>query len=363
LIRVLDFHAAWKCRHSGACCTAGWPIPIEPRAEERVRATISAGRLRLPPSPDASAPFVPRHGLPDGARCVVGQRSNGQCVFHDEDSRRCAIHRDLGEDALPKACHHFPRVALLGATSVSLSLSHYCPTAAALLFETRGPTSIQEHPDASPADRGYEGLDVRGALPPFLRPGVLTTPDTFAAFESRAVGLLANEPGSVDAAVARLVGLADSLAAWAPSDGAWEAFARARLHLRSIPIAPMRGVRTLWDSVVGAVPDAARRPSFCEPPPAQAVVFGSPDWALAPPLRRYLAAKLFAGWCAYQGQGLATLACLVEAALAVVKVECARGGGSIDAASLLEAIRRADLLIVHWADPQALARRLDAVAR
>ena len=25
----LNFHAAYSCHHSGACCSSGWPIPVE----------------------------------------------------------------------------------------------------------------------------------------------------------------------------------------------------------------------------------------------------------------------------------------------------------------------------------------------
>ena len=31
----LSIHARYPCAHSGACCTAGWPIPVEPPLVER----------------------------------------------------------------------------------------------------------------------------------------------------------------------------------------------------------------------------------------------------------------------------------------------------------------------------------------
>ena len=36
MIRCLSFHAAYRCRHAGACCRAGWTIPFA-EAEAAVR--------------------------------------------------------------------------------------------------------------------------------------------------------------------------------------------------------------------------------------------------------------------------------------------------------------------------------------
>ena len=43
-VRCLSFHATYRCRHSGDCCTARWPIPIEPDAlarDHRVRGRLA----------------------------------------------------------------------------------------------------------------------------------------------------------------------------------------------------------------------------------------------------------------------------------------------------------------------------------
>jgi hypothetical protein len=52
----------------------------------------------------------------------------------------------------------------------------------------------------------------------------------------------------------------------------------------------------------------------------------------------------------------------LRAALGVLRAEAARGGAdagrALDPGLLKEAIRRADLLLVHLADPEALARDL-----
>ncbi len=41
-VRVLSFHARYRCRHAGACCTSNWPIPIE--ADRLARVARGAGR-------------------------------------------------------------------------------------------------------------------------------------------------------------------------------------------------------------------------------------------------------------------------------------------------------------------------------
>jgi hypothetical protein len=89
----------------------------------------------------------------------------------------------------------------------------------------------------------------------------------------------------------------------------------------------------------------------------------APAWpALAPPVRRWLAARTFAAWIALQGEGLRTTVAFLRVALGVLRVESARGSAEaarvLDGELLHEAVRRADLLLVHLADPVALARRL-----
>jgi hypothetical protein len=80
------------------------------------------------------------------------------------------------------------------------------------------------------------------------------------------------------------------------------------------------------------------------------------------PIRRWLAAKAFASWATLQGEGLRTTVASLRLALEVLRAEAGRGvseaGRPIDAELLKEAFRRADLLLVHLASPETLARRL-----
>jgi hypothetical protein len=77
------------------------------------------------------------------------------------------------------------------------------------------------------------------------------------------------------------------------------------------------------------------------------------------PLRRYLAAKAFASWTAYQGRGVLSIVRGLEAALALVRVEAARqcrnAASVLNGDLLREAFRAADFLLNHLAAGDELA--------
>jgi Fe-S-cluster containining protein len=131
----LNFHLPYACRHSGACCSAGWPIPVEP-----ARAVlIKTGEW-----------------LADGG--VLPRTPNGECVFHQDG---CSVYEHR-----PLSCMHFPYVCMIDPRGVHVTLSHYCPTAAAMLFEHDGPIEVVEGPSPVPSLPIPEGLDARESLPP-----------------------------------------------------------------------------------------------------------------------------------------------------------------------------------------------------
>ena len=232
----LNFHLPYTCRHSGACCTAGWPIPIEP---DRVVALGRSGTLP--------------------------QDEHGACVFH---SGRCTVYPHR-----PMSCVHFPYVCLIDARGVRVTLSHYCPTAASLLFEHRGPIAIVEGPPPIAGLEIPEGLDARESLPPLRAPNVLMSYDEFSEWER-------NELAS---------------------------------------LTPMSG-----------------------------------DSAFAPVIERFLAAKVFGNWAAYQGDGIPAIREAVRTAHRVlmdeIETACREAGRSLDADVLLRAIRETDLRLLHRFD-------------
>jgi Fe-S-cluster containining protein len=386
-VRALSFHAGYRCRGSGACCTAGWPIVVEPAVEERLRLAVRDGRLA--PAPAGRRHLVARPGLPDGARAVLAADEAGRCSFLRDD-RRCAVHAGLGEEALPVACRQFPRLVTLTPLGASVTLSHFCPTAADLLLagedlpasrgtaglERRGRARIVEDPPAFPASWPYQGLDARRALPPLLRPGVLMTWAAHEAWEQHAVATFASAT-TPEAGLETLARQAERARSWRPADGDFERwFAACHAADSSADPGPpasdrpaagrdwaRRNASDAWRLVAASVP-APHRPAT--PPPEQTEAsqrLVDPGWRLlAPPIGRWLAAKAFASWLALQGDGLRTTVLGLRLALGVLRSEatraCVERDRPLDAALLKEALRRADLLLLHLADPAALARRL-----
>ena len=193
---------------------------------------------------------------------VLPRDEHGACVFHNG---RCTVYEHR-----PLSCVHFPYVCLIDARGVHVTLSHYCPTAASLLFEHEGPIEIVEGPSPVPALEIPEGLDARESLPPLREPNRLMSFDEFSNWE--------------------------------------------RDELRTLK------------SMAG-------------------------ESEFAPVIERFLAAKLFASWAAYQGDGTTAVRQSVRAAHAVLQEEMTHAandaGRSIDAALLKQAIRQADLRLVH----------------
>lgn len=320
----LSVHAAWRCRHSGACCSSGWAIPVEAPLHRQLR-TASAGAF--------AAGIESRDDLPEGLSGVLRTRDDGSCVFFDRSSRLCDIHRLKGHDSLPASCQQFPRVSLLDPRGTFVTLSHYCPSAVDLLFVDGAadkPIEVVVNPAAFPPDAEYDGLDARGAFPPFLRPGVLMDWDTLAAWDRFTFDRLDRETRGVDAAMRDLRCACDHLRAWTPSDG---------------PL--VRRFETLPE-----VETSTSLPASEE------------EEAFIRPLCRYAAAKFFGSWCWYQGAGLRTVIRSVEAALTEVRAEAARQsrrhGRMLDRNILRESIRQADLRLVHLASREALARQWSA---
>jgi hypothetical protein len=306
----LSFHAPYACRHSGACCSSGWDIAVEKGGVAAISSAVRDRRIAAP-----AIWLTQVDGAPADIGGILRLAADGRCVFHGAG---CAIHSALGHAALPAACRHFPRVALIDGRGVFVTLSHYCPTAASLLLQSKGGTQIIEGPPALPDDELPEGLDARDALPPLRHPRMLMDLESYGAWERSLVTALAgsDSPEDVlDATAGRRVQLSDQAL-----------FAIAK---DSVP-APYT-----WPDYV-ASGDAG-------PPPAD--IEG-----------RYLTAHAFACWMAYQGNSLLSIVIYLRVVLAVLRAEVQRRG------SVLEGIRQSDLLLRHLADREALAARISSLA-
>src|SRR5262249_8884552 len=228
----------------------------------------------------------------------------GACTFLDGTNRRCFIHGASGLHALPVTCRMFPRVVLHDARGTFISLSHFCPTAAALLFEPSGDVAIVDAPAALADIRALDGLDARREWPPLLRPGVLMDLESYGAWERHALSTLTRGGDSARDALAALADASARIAAWTPESGELRDDVHAAFHA-------LGGA---------AAPDAEREGAA---------------------VKRWLAARLFGAWIAYQGDGLAATMAYLASCLDAFDREVTEDG------NVFEAIRRSDLRIVH----------------
>ena len=327
MVHWLSFHAPYRCRHAGDCCTAGWPIPVEVETLNRTRAALASGLLSVEP---VLEPFAFPNDAPPETPALLGI-SRGACAFYEPRSASgsCNLQHALGHEALPLACRQFPRVSVVAGGRVSVTLSHYCPTARGLL-DLPGTTSVVTAPKELARD--YVGLEVND-FPPLLRPGLLMDWDGWWQWEALSVRWLSEMPA--DRAIAGLRFITDRVRQWVPgSDGLPATIQRAFTEDCSAdaqPIGP-NDIEQRVQEVLAAVPEDLR--------PARSTLAGLAPSAFAH--QRFLAAHAFANWTAYLGQGLRTWLRSIEAADALIR----SGLG----------IREADLLLRHLADPNRLAR-------
>lgn len=306
----LNFHLPYACRHSGVCCTSGWPIPVEQSRVAAIAETITRDVIPLRAEPW----LVASANLPDDVAGTLALRDNAHCVFFEAGKPGCAIHA-----VKPASCAHFPYVCLFDQRGVHVALSHYCPTSTSLLFEHSGPIEIVEGPQPIPELDMLEGLDAREALPP-VRPG---SADRLMSFEE-------------------LTG--------------WERDEITRARIDEL----QRDDPALFDRARAAVPPPLSWPEA--PPDLESIFFSlvAPSWPrFEDVLTRYAAAKAFASWSLYLGDGVGAAAGTARIAHAVLRVECSRQcrafGRPLDRELLSNAIEQSDLLLVHYADPERLA--------
>jgi Fe-S-cluster containining protein len=339
----LNFHLAYRCRHSLACCSSGWPIPIERDRAAAVDQQIAAGQVHplstpwLRPAPGAPEEMAGTLALGPGDLCVFLGADGGQPKADGRPFDRLRVVPSVVEGrnlkavgscgiyaTRPLSCVHFPYVCLIDQRGVRVTLSHYCPTAGSLLFDHTGPIEIVEGPPPIPEMEIPEGLDAREALPPLASPERLMTFDEFSSWEHEAVLQI----GARRARGARRAKGAD-----------WRLFERVRCSVPpplSWPAAP-DSIERFWSELV------------------------EPVWeTFTPVVDRYLAARLFASWAAYLGDGTEAILREVEIASAVLRVEatrqCRRAARLLDATLLKDAIGQSDLLLMHYVDRTALCQ-------
>ena len=305
-----------------------------------MRAGLASGQLRQGddlragfPEPPGNAPSEVVSLLPivDG-RCAFFERTGGHA---------CAIHRTLGHDALPLACRQFPRVSVTDPRGVSVTLSHFCPTAAGLLDGNASHVRIDELAPAFPAAGEYVGLDATTSLPPLVRPDMLMDWASWWEWERLAIETIDRERDAPAVALARLALAVEAVRPWRPDEGALRERVRAAFRAAAdAEVAPRQmakdEVRARLKEVIAAMPRELR--------PTESPTRARPA-ALRPvetPTRvsHLLAAHAFASWTAHLGRGLRTWLRSVEAPFALVTA-------GLD-------VRTTDLWLRHLAEPREL---------
>jgi Fe-S-cluster containining protein len=363
-VYALSIHATYRCQRSGVCCSSDWDIPVELPLYRSLDAALVTGRLSpTAESSDGDSPFITEPDLPDGAAAMVARTPSGHCVFYHRGSGLCAIQRDLDEAHLPSACQHFPRIAVRDLRGTFISLTHYCPTAAAMLFGPDGPIEIVESPPAFPS-ADYEGLRVdKEAWPPLLHPHMLMDLDGYSAWERHMVARCNQSGLSPEQVICTLRRDARVLRTYTPETGL------LTIAVASLPanVVNESAQVTLDPSLVLHAEVLSAVPEDVRPEPDDKGLREAferrvaPEWAAwHTPLRRYLAAKAFANWTAYQGRGVLTIVRGLEAALAFVRVEatreCRNAGRILDADLLKQAFRATDFVLNHIAVSETLAQ-------
>ncbi|HET6319088.1 MAG TPA: hypothetical protein VFG86_21750 [Chloroflexota bacterium] len=366
MVHVLGFHASYRCRHAGVCCTSGWAIPVEAPLYRSLQVALEWGQLRVEGATHGPDVFEAVDDLPHGEPVVLGRRPGGACVFFEpQRGNLCAIQRQMGHSHLPSACRHFPRVVLMDPRGTFVTMSHLCPTAARMLIDG-GPATVVTSGQAidTHAVGAWEGLDARDALPPLMRPGVLWDWDGWDLWERHAVALLARDGYSPEQSLAMLWKAVEAIASWNPdgdtvADGVGAAFDVALTEpadALTMSAAALASIEALvWQSV--PAPRRAEPPS----PPEDTAVPGWELWHGA--IGRYLAARAFASWVGYYGQGLTTWYKSIVAAYSVLRLAAKRATDarriSLDESLLIEALGESDRLLVHLASAPELAELLD----
>jgi hypothetical protein len=244
----------------------------------------------------------------------------------------------MGHEALPLACRQFPRQSLRDPRGVSITLSHYCPTAAGLLESSPAPLRIVDEAPGFPADGEYVGFTADFSLPPLLHPRLAMDWESWWAFESQAVALFEEDSDPLG----RLALAVEFTRAWTTGRGALvshvhEAFSRARSA-----VAPPRPVSAahITESIQAAVDSV---PSEWRAAALGALASSGDTPVTDRVQRRYVAAHVFANWAAHQGDGLRTWYRSVESAACLLSHTADPG--------------HADLILRHLAEPGTLIRR------
>lgn len=277
----------------------------------------------------------------------LARTPDGWCGFRQD--HRCSLQQAGGESMLPSACRHFPRVFLRDGRGTMVTLSHYCPTAAALLLDDDRPATVVDAPARLALGEPIEGLDASDALPPLVRPGLLADLQGYAAWEEAALAEFSKSPA--DVALDRITAATEQIRQWTPQRGLLNtavsgAFASASAAPRTPDYALSEGFGAVRE-VTGPHPLLDVDAGFADDWRA---LRSHPADVLRRPVANYMAACTFGNWTAYRGQGLRTVVAWLRGCYDVLRVQLVRhtkAAGTINREVMIESFRMADFIIVH----------------
>jgi hypothetical protein len=248
-----------------------------------------------------------------------------------------------------------------------ISLTHFCPTAAATLLTPARLSIVEAFPPLR-LDPPTEGLDARGALPPLVRPDLLCDTEGYDAWERSGLTVFAQPDLHFATCLDIVAAATESIRGWNPggeslaSRVATDFQAACRLHVteRWSASGAIERVRLL---TMGRVEDDlspldAFDEKWNDYPGRRLGWFNTG-------VKNYLAARLFANWIAYQGRGLRTIVEWLRTCAAVVGHELLRrrsdSTSPADATAFIEAVRNADLLLLHVLDSASFAKHVATI--
>ncbi|MEM6370678.1 MAG: YkgJ family cysteine cluster protein [Myxococcota bacterium] len=383
-IKSLGFHADYACRGSGACCAGAWRVVAQPEVRTRLAAAFEAGRLRG----SLNEALRSEPTLTGDPLYILRSDGPGGCTFHKGE--RCGIRTAVGVEAQPLGCRVFPRVVVKQPRGRFVSLSHFCPTAAGLLFKTdRAEGRPIQGPRAFPASDALEGHDARDHLPPLVAPNRPTSWSLFELWESAGAGWLVREDGRPEQLLASWAVVAERirhrvLAGSRPEDVVKPALARAE---REGPLGVLETVDWAagdWNQLLFLIESASKvlppeRGFAAELLAALESRYLKPDgasqfeedwrrneahWAMyGLAIKRYAAARHYANFHAYQGQGLRSAVLSTVFAVGLVRAFALASSGEEELTrdGLLQAIRASDYVLLHLIHRPTLAKLFSSV--
>ena len=380
-IKSLGFHADYGCQRTGACCEAPCRIVAQPGVRDRIAAALADGRLTGMTLSEAVRDEPTLTGEPLHVLRADGARG---CVFHAGDG--CEIRSRVGVEAQPLGCRVFPRVVVKQPRGRFVSLSHFCPTALGLLFREDGVAATpQSRPPGFPPSDALEGHDARNHLPPLAAPNRPLSWSLFEHWEAFGADWLTRADASLEVLLASWAVVSERIRRRVvdgsrPEEVVKPALARAD---REGPAGVLDTVDVneagdwtealfLLEAAVKLLPEdqgfaaqdlAAFRARY--PQSDGAARFRADarrheaSWAsFGTPLKRYAAARHFANFHAYQGQGLRSAVMSTVFALALVRAFAfaAAGEEELTRRRLARAIRASDFVLLHLAHRPSLAK-------